>query len=471
MGRRSSLCLALLGLAACKPSLQQRLLGEFAGSYPREASPAGALREFTLVAAPAELPLLEGKGLKVWAYNGQVPGPTLRVKLGDTVHVHFTNQLPQPTTIHWHGIRVPNAMDGVPHGTQAPIEPGQSFDYVFTPKDVGTYWYHPHVRGSEQQERGLYGLVVVEDRDPPPYSQDVTWVLDDWLLGEDGQIFPEFNTRHDLMHDGRWGNVITVNGHTGPLLTAKPGERIRLRLLDSANGRVFVPDFGALEPKVIAVDGLYLREPIPLRGFELAPGNRLDLDLTLPNVSGTFPVIDRFIPARPNLLATIQVDGAPAATPTFASPAHAHVPAWTDALASPVDQTFHIDARRGGRYGIEWTFNGQAVDMDGMDHMAPGTAMPPLATFQQGHFYHLRFVNDSYRLHPIHLHGMFFRLLARDGKPVDEPFFRDTVLIHRKETVDLGVVPEDVGLWMMHCHILEHAEAGMMAFLKVTPHG
>jgi FtsP/CotA-like multicopper oxidase with cupredoxin domain len=469
MRSRPSLCLALLWLAACKQPLQKKLLAEFAGSYPRDASPTGAVRDFTLVAAPTQLPLLDGKSLSVWAYNGQVPGPTLRVKLGDTVHVHFTNQLPQPTTIHWHGIRVPNAMDGVPHGTQQPIEPGQSFDYVFTPKDAGTYWYHPHVRGSEQQERGLYGLVVVEDRAPPPYSQDVTWVVDDWLLGPDGQIFPEFNTRHDLMHDGRWGNVITINGQTSPVLEAKPGERIRLRLLDSANGRVFVPDFGALEPKVIAVDGLYLRNPIPLQGFELSPGNRLDLDITLPNASGTFPVTDRFISARPNALATIQVDGTPVASPSFPSPSHAHIPDWSEALASPVDQEFHIDARRGGRYGIEWTFNGQALDMEAMDKMPPGTSMPALATFQQGRFYHLRFVNDSYRLHPIHLHGMFFRLLARDGKPVHEPFFRDTVLVHRKETVDLGVVPEDVGLWMMHCHILEHAEAGMMAFLRVTP--
>ena len=117
------LCIVMLALGACTPSLQKKLLAEFEGSYPREASPTGAVREFTLVAAPAELPLLDGKNLKVWAYNGQVPGPTLRVKLGDTVRVHFTNQLPQPTTIHWHGVRVPNAMDGVPHGTQSPSSP------------------------------------------------------------------------------------------------------------------------------------------------------------------------------------------------------------------------------------------------------------------------------------------------------------------------------------------------------------
>jgi FtsP/CotA-like multicopper oxidase with cupredoxin domain len=465
---RPGLCVALLALAGCKQPLQKKLLSEFEGAYPREASPNGTVRDFSLVAAPTTLPLLDGKSLQVWAYNGQVPGPTLRVKLGDTVRVHFTNQLHQATTIHWHGVRVPNAMDGVPHGTQAPIEPGGSFVYEFTPKDAGTFWYHPHVRGSEQVERGLYGMIVVEDRDPAPYSQDVTWILDDWLLGPDGQISPDFNTRHDLMHDGRWGNVITVNGHTNPVLTVRPGERLRLRLLDSANGRVFTPDFAGLEVKVIAIDGLYLREPIPYQGLELAPGNRIDLDITVPGAGGAFPVTDRFFPARPNALASIQVEGSPVEPPRFPSPAHAHVPVWADALTAPVDQAFHIDARRGGAYGIEWTFNGHALDMSTMEHM-DHASMAPLATFQQGRFYRLRFVNDSYRLHPIHTHGMFFRLLARDGKPVDEPFFRDTVLVHRKETVDLGVVPEDVGLWMMHCHILEHAEAGMMAFLEVKP--
>ena len=415
---------------------------------------------FDLVAKPTTLPLIDGAPLNVWAYNGQVPGPTLRVRLGDTLRVRLENELPQPTTIHWHGLRVPNGMDGVPHGTQAPIEPGQSFVYEFTPKDAGTYWYHPHVRSSEQVERGLYGLVVVTDRDPPPYSQDVTWVLDDWLLDGTHQISPLFNTRHDLMHDGRWGNAITVNSHTNEILHARPGERLRLRLLDSANGRVFLPDLSAFDAKIIAVDGLYAAAPVSPQGFEIAPGNRIDVDLTMPAANGSFPIYDRFYGARPNLLGTIQIDGTPVATPAFASPARGHVPSWREALDLPVDKEFRIDARQGCPFGIEWMFNGQPF----MDHAHP---MPPAFTFRQGGFYHLRFSNDSYRLHPIHLHGMFFRLLARDGKPVDEPFFRDTVLVHRKETVDLGLVPEDVGLWMMHCHILEHAEAGMMAFLKV----
>ena len=141
-------------------------------------------------------------------------------------------------------------------------------------------------------------MLVVEDATPPPYTRDVVWVLDDWLLDETRQIFDRFNTPHDLMHDGRWGNFVTVNGRTDTALAARGGERIRLRLLNASNARIYAPDFGALEPHIIAVDGLYLARPIPLGRFELAPGNRLDLDVTLPPaaISRPLPVVDRFYP-------------------------------------------------------------------------------------------------------------------------------------------------------------------------------
>ena len=449
---------------ACRPETPAaRLARQLRGAYPEHAAPRGVVRTFDIEAREAELPLIDGGKLRVWAYNGQVPGPELRIRLGDTLRVRFTNRLPQPTTIHWHGVRVPNGMDGVPSVTQPPVEPGGSFTYEFTPKDAGTFWFHPHVRSSEQVERGLYGVLVVEDAAPPPYSRDVVWVLDDWLLDETHQIFDRFNTPHDLMHDGRWGNFVTVNGRTDARLDARGGERIRLRLLNASNGRIYAPEFPGLEPQIIAVDGLYLARAIPLERFELAPGNRLDLDITLPGgpASRSFPVTDQFYPARPNHLADVVVDGAaPTAPPRFASPAHARVPAWSEGLQIPATKEFRLDARRGGSYGIEWTINGQAFA--GHEHHGA-----PMLTLERGGWVRLRFVNASYRLHPIHLHGMFFRLLARNGAPVDEPFFRDTVLVHSQETIDIGLVPLDPGKWMMHCHILEHAEAGMMTLFEV----
>jgi FtsP/CotA-like multicopper oxidase with cupredoxin domain len=452
--------LLLLLLLACSRTSREDAL-DLGNAYPAEASPSGVVKTFEITAAETELPLISGSKLQVWAYNGQVPGPTLRIRLGDTLRVHLTNHLPQPTTIHWHGVRVPNGMDGVPHATQPPIEPGGTFTYEFTPKDAGTFWFHPHIRSSEQVERGLYGTLIVEDQKPAPYTQDVMWILDDWLLGQDGQVVGQFNTGHDLMHDGRWGNVITVNARTDTSLHLGPDERIRLRLLNASNGRIYVPEFGDLKVDIIAVDGLYLRAPIPLDRFELAPGNRLDLDITAPgNASRLITVYDRFT-NRENRLAQIEVDGG-TNPPRFESPAHARVPSWTGGMNAPITKEFKLDARRGGPFGIEWTFNDQAFA--GHDHHHD-----PAVVLTQGTWARLRFTNASARLHPIHLHGMFFKVLARNAEPIDEPFFRDTVLVHPSETVDIGLVPLDAGHWMMHCHILEHAEAGMMTMIDVNP--
>jgi len=461
---------ALLGASQlCACDRRDRTLREFEGAYPAEATPTGQLRRFTIDAAPALVPLLDGQPMAVWAYNGQVPGPTLRVRLGDTVRVHFTNHLSQPTTIHWHGVRLPNAMDGVPGVTQAAIMPGESFDYEFTPKDAGTFWFHPHLRASEQVERGLFGVLVVEDREPPPYSQDLLWVVDDWLLTPAGEISQAFNTRHDLAHDGRWGNVITVNGDRHAVMAVRAGDRIRLRLLNVANGRVFALDLGGLDAKVIAVDGLYTAHPLPPTGFELAPGNRLDLDITFSSAQRgqRISIVDRFGGAAHDL-AEIMVSTADSIPPrAFASPARAHVPAWGGTAAIPPRADFRLDARTGGELGIEWTINGEAFKHG--DHAGHGGGGMPheIRRIPLGVFSKLRFVNDSFRIHPMHLHGQFFKVLTRNGVAVDEPYFRDTTLIHPKETVDVGVVPLDPGRWMMHCHILEHAEAGMMTLIDV----
>jgi FtsP/CotA-like multicopper oxidase with cupredoxin domain len=454
---RTALLLALVACHAASHPRAPTLEDEFAGSYP-PAAPTGVVRSFELVAAPAELELLDGHKLSVWAYNGQVPGPTLRVRAGDTVRVTFTNHLPEETTIHWHGVRVPNAMDGVPHITQDPIPPGGSFTYEFIAKDAGTFWFHPHVRSSEQVERGLYGVLVVEDPAPTPYTRDEVIVLDDWRLDAAGQIAPDFNTRHDLMMDGRWGQVVTANGRTDTVLHVRPGERVRLRLLDTANGRVFVPDFGPLDAKIIAVDGNAVRAPIPAAGFELAPGNRLDVELAFDREYPPIDVMDRFSPSRPNRLFQIVVDGDLVVPPDAPAPA-GHVPVWAGGLDVPPAHTFHLNAEAGGPFGIAWTIDGVAFTHE--------HASAPAVTLPVNHFTHLRFVNDSARIHPIHIHGMFFRLLARDGAPVDEPFFRDTVLVHAHETIDLGLVPTETGVWMLHCHILEHAEAGMMTLIAV----
>lgn len=442
---------------------ESRLTKEFEGSYSDGEKPAGVLREFVIKAAPATVPLFNGRFVKVWAYNGQVPGPTLRIKLGETIRVVFTNNLPEPTTIHWHGVRVPNNMDGVPSVTQPPIQPGSSFTYEFTPKDAGTFWFHPHIRSSEQVERGLFGVLIVEDKAPLPYSKDIVWVLDDWLVGKDGEVFPEFNTRHDLAHDGRWGNVITVNGDEEAQLKVGPGERIRLRLINVANGRVFAPDFSNVAASVIAVDGMYAARALNPSGFVLAPGNRLDLDIPFnPTDAGERVMINDRFTGRPQRLAEIIVGDKVSTLPSFPSPATARIPGWKGAEGIAPRLTLNLNARQGGDFGIQWTLNDRVMDHG---HRHADTEPPyqlPISRWSK-----VRFTNASARLHPMHIHGMFFKLLSRDGQVVDEPHWRDTVLVYPRQTVDVGVVPLDPGKWMLHCHILEHAESGMMTLVEV----
>jgi len=433
------------------------VVDEFEGAFPKSIQSNGRVREFELIAAESGWGLVPPYQAGTWSYNDQIPGPTLRIKLGETLQVRLINKLAEPTSIHWHGIRVPNAMDGVPSLTQASIKSGSEFTYRFTPKDAGTFWYHPHVRSAEQVERGLYGVVVVEDPGEPEYSREWVWILDDWLIDNNRTIVDTFVTRHDLAHDGRWGNYLTVNGQHRPGYSAKPGERIRIRMVNVANARVFAPEISTVRATVIAVDGMLTESAFPLDRFILAPGNRIDVDFIVPaNSKGAvLDVVDRFS-RKPEVLASVRVEPTEAIkTPHFDAPSAKHFPNWNQVLEMPVFHNFVLDAERGGHYGIVWTIDGQAWPERNV------------VTLKTNRFYRLRFSNLSSRLHPMHLHGQFFKLIARNGQSVDERFWRDTVLIEGNESVDIGLVPLDKGNWATHCHILEHAEAGMMSVLQV----
>ena len=189
-----------------------RAAAALAGGGLLPAAASSTPRELRLRAAPASARLIPGseRETAVWAYGGEVPGPVLRFRQGERVRIHFTNDLPQPTTVHWHGLRVPNGMDGVPGISQAPVPPGGAFVYEFDLEDAGTYWYHPHFRSAEQQDRGLHGALVVEERDPPPVDRDLVWLLDDWRLDREAAIVDDFDNRHDASHAGRLGNTATL---------------------------------------------------------------------------------------------------------------------------------------------------------------------------------------------------------------------------------------------------------------------
>ena len=438
-------------------SMTAKLEQEFNGAYAQQNPTAGEFKEYKMVARQGQWSIVPPYSTSVWAYNGTVPGPVIRIKLGDTLKLTIKNELTQATTIHWHGVRVPNAMDGVPGVTQRAIQPGESFTYQFTPKDAGTFWFHPHVNAAEQVERGLHGVLIVEDPEAPVYTQDLAWVLDDWLFSKAGEIYDQFVTRHDLAHDGRWGNLLTVNGKYQPTFKVKAGERVRIRMVNVANARVFLPVVAQLSPLVIAVDGMLAKSPFAFKQFYIVPGNRVDLDLIIPaDAAGkTFTVQDTF--SRNNIdLAFIQIESAAAVvTPVFKAPQARHFPLWSDALKILVEHEFILNAKRGGAYGISWTIDDKAWP-EGKPY-----------ELKAGKFTRLRMTNKSSRLHPMHLHGQFFRVIARNGLKVEELFWRDTVLIGPKESIDIALVPMDKGVWANHCHILEHAEAGMMSTILV----
>lgn len=439
-------------------ALRADLVSEFTGAYPAKPAGGGETIDVELVAAESTIEILDGLTTDVWSYNGSVPGPAIRVSLGDTLRVTVRNDLPASTTIHWHGIRVPNDMDGVPDVNQPHIKSGDEFIYEFTPPDAGTFWYHSHTDGSEQLERGLYGSLVVADTPDATagsYDQDVVWVIDDWMLLEDGQIDPEFNTSDDRTHNGRWGTTMTVNAKTNETLEVNPGERIRLRLVNASNGRVYTPDFGGLEAQLIAVDGLTVGEVNAADELILAPGNRADLDITIPSAAGAFEIADVFT-GSPQPLAAVVVAGLPKTPDLFESATNDSIPAWEAATDASVNEELVFETNNAtGEW--QWTIN--------------GAAFPDHEPFEvtQGEFVKIQLTNQTHPMHPIHIHGQFFKVLSRNGEPVDEPYFRDTVLLNMLDTVEIGMVPLDVGEWVVHCHIQEHAEAGMMTVMNVNP--
>ena len=229
-----------------------------------------------------------------------------------------------------------------------------------------------------------------------------------------------------------------------------------MRLVNTSNGRVYRLNFDTLDAKAIAVDGMYVKEVFDPNGFELAPGNRLDVDIKIPHnkYDSEYAITDNFT-RRENVLGKILVSGDAIDTRDFDYPTNKNVPDWDNAYKEVVDKTYILNAKRGGEYGIQWTINGKAYpEYDPVE-------------LKYDTFNKIRFVNESSRLHPMHLHGQFFKVVSKNDTQYSEPYFRDTVLIKPKENVEIALVPLDKGKWVNHCHILEHAEAGMMTVVKV----
>lgn len=446
--------------------IKEQLKKEFKGAYHKKVKKTNRVRQVNLTAKPSEIEIIKGYKTAVWAYNDAVPGAVIRINLGDTLKINFKNQLPEATTVHFHGVRVPNAMDGVPGVTQAAVEPKDGFLYEFKPKDAGTFWFHPHLKTNEQMDKGLYGVLIVEDKNSKKYSKDLVWVLDDWRLNRKGAIVEDFNNARDLSHDGRWGNFITANSKPREKLVVQPGMRVLLRVINSSNARLYKLDLGKLQKYAVAVavDGMKVKKVFNPQGFDLAPGNRIDLDITLPaNSAGEKFSIKDIYTEQPNMLGTIEVLGKTVKTPKFEYALNTKIPDWQEAKAIKVDKNYDLNNRGGMMMGM--MHSNAKKDLWMMD----GKSFPsydPL-NLKSDNFYKIRFTNKSFFPHPMHIHGMFFKVLSRNDKPVDGSYFQDTVLVYPNEVVDIGVIPMDKGNWVNHCHILAHAEMGMLTVIKV----
>lgn len=469
-----------------RPICRRRLL--IAGGAIAGAAVAGALPRpararpvaHTLRAGPGRVQLV-GPGYPqttVWCFDGRVPGPEIRARQGDRLRIEVTNALAEETTVHWHGVQVPNAMDGVPH--LRPIGPGETFIYEFDVEDAGTFWYHPHQRSHEQVGRGLYGTFVVEEREPPEVDRDVTWVLDDWRLRDDASISDDFGNPMDLSHGGRIGNTVTINGQVREEFAVRAGERIRLRLVNASNARIFGLNFRGHRPLVVAIDGHPVEPHVPENGrVVLASGMRIDLVLDMNGSPGDrTTVVDDFYRDLAYRLIDLaygpdRLRERPPETPIRLAPNPVSEPDLHDAvrhevalqggmmgtMAGAMMDGRMTDMRTMLRHGMAWAINGVA---------ASGHVMEPIFTLSRGRSCVIAMANETAWHHPMHLHGHVFRVLSHNGQPTRYREWQDTVLVAPRERIEIAFVADNPGDWMFHCHSLEHQASGMMSTIRVT---
>lgn len=457
--------LALVG--ACSPSNSKptpRALPELARA--EDLNPDPKIFEVNLVAQVAGVEYLPGKPTKAWTYNGTVPGPLVEARVGDELLVHFRNELPEPTTIHWHGLRVPAAMDGTV-AMQQPIPSGGSFEYRFVLKDAGLYWFHPHVRSDEQVERGLYGVILVRGDSEPELGAERVLVLDDVLLNSDGSLVDSSQMGSMMEMTGRQGNVLLANGVPDAVLDLKPGERVRLRVVNTANARYFNLTFGGRPMTLVGVDGGLLERPRQLERILLTPGERIDVLLQANGQAGEVLELMNapyerghdtgFEQQRPVLRLKL-LEGSAVATEVPAS--LRQVPP----LSGPTQlRRFVLTEEMGGHAG-----HGSMVPIFKIN----GEAFPNITSVQStlNAVEEWEIVNDTEMDHPFHLHGFFFQVTSAGGVTETERAWKDTVNVRGKSNLKFLVRFDDhPGTWMYHCHILEHAERGMMGELVVGP--
>ncbi|HFU4562649.1 TPA: multicopper oxidase family protein [Bacillus cereus] len=475
--------------------------------------------EVTLVAKEEKQKLGNGVIVPVWTFNGSSPGPEIRVKKGEKVKVTLKNELSAPVSIHWHGYPVPNNMDGIPGVTQDAVEPGKSFTYEFEANVPGTYWYHSHQDSVNQLDRGLYGALIVEDT-KEKYDKDYTLMLDEWVTDKEemnkqlkemtkGQIGNKSkgneneeknDDKNGMAHSGMdmgsdqkdsgnmagmdHGNMkmeghdmsmydlFTINGKSGDLvvpLKVNKGDKVRLRLVNAGYLSHDIHVHGH-DIKVIATDGQPINDPKVIKDkvISIAPGERYDIEFTA-NKTGKWYVEDHSKnKGAKGMKAVIEYDGSKEmkdkADEKEKLPKVDIMKYSTKKLGSfPLNQeytaTYNMD--------LNTQMNGNE-----MVYTINGKVFPDIDPIQvkKGDLVKVKLVNRSKMDdHPMHLHGHFFQVLSKDGKPIEgSPIVKDTLNLRPGEEYEVAFVADNPGEWMFHCHDLHHASAGMVTEVNYT---
>lgn len=454
---------------------------------------------------------INGVKQKMFAYNGSIPGPLIKVKQGSEVTINFKNNTDIDTTLHSHGVRMDNKFDGVPDVTQDPIKPGGSFTYKLKFPDAGIFWYHPHIREDYAQELGLYGNFLVTPSDPNYYSKvdrEETLFLDDILM-EDGKIanFDQKVVDHTLM--GRFGNTMLVNGQTNYQLAVKQGEKVRFYITNAANTRTFNFKIPGASMKLIGSDnGKYQEENI-IDSVIIGPSERQIIEAAF-DQSGAFDITSE-TPEKTYALGKITVEpneasnNSPLAASTNQDITNL-ITTFKSQFDKPADKNLKLTlqmGQMGGQMGGHMMMGGQMMqneemsmgepqkiewedDMNMMNRQSTQNSlkwkmideqtneenMNIKWQFKKGDVVKIKIFNDDKSQHPmqhpIHIHGQRFLVTKTNGIPNNNLVFKDTTLVQTGDTVELVVPMDNPGDWAIHCHIPEHMEAGMMSKFTVT---
>ena len=449
---------------------------------PPVATPGtrGPTVEIALTAQEVSWELAPGKPITAWTYNGTVPGHPIQVREGDRVRVTFTNRLPEPTTIHWHGVDVPAAMDGVPDLSQAAVQPGATFTYEFDARPAGTRWYHTHANSARQLDLGLSAPLIIEPlAADPPADREYTLLLDDWVTGFPAPTPPPAD--NGMMGGGMMGGMMddagpaydtfTINGKAFPAtapLMVRHGERVRLRLINASNMQTFMLSLAGHPLQVTHTDGNPLQKAVEVDALPIVPAERYDV-IFVADHPGRWPLYALNQPHTQGGLKTLIVyegsESAPEAELPDLAPG---LRVWSYGLGQGVDRlpqpsghgaTYQLTLSGGMMMSGDpnvWTINGKVY---------PQT--DPL-TADRNQLISVRLSNMSMQTHPFHLHGQSFRVLRFGSQALQAPLIKDTVDVPAMMgTVDLEIVASNPGDWMFHCHKPMHMDGGMATLVKV----